>query len=250
MIGYLLEVLQEKKRQLGCWVIGLSEWVERMELGEIRRWLELLPPSLLHDLLQVGLEALQDARNRDLLLCLVTLSFGEKSKKLRLPPCLRMDEGSRFYLLGLLEKASDLQVLLCCCYRGGPLYVSEKEIELLSQSLQNMNKLQHLEVRGVVNTQLVQAVARSCSSLRVLDFSESAFDDQMAHILSGEEQLQVRGPLVRHVKVKGGQAAFKDSLVLLDLRRTKLTLSGAGHLKATFPRLTKLLFSCPGQLNK
>ena len=26
---------------------------------------------------------------------------------------------------------------------------------------------------------------------RVLDFSESAFDDQMAHILSGEEQLQV-----------------------------------------------------------
>ena len=60
-----------------------------------------------------------------------------------------------------------------------------QEIEILSQSLQNMSKLQHLEVscsfhvlsdsltpqshfqvRGVVNTQLVQAVARSCLSLR------------------------------------------------------------------------------------
>merc|ERR1711981_1058540 len=226
LIRHLLKILQEKKKQLGCWVIGLSEWVTRMELGELERWLELLPPPVLHDLLQEGLEALLDARNRDLLLCLVTLGLGEKTTKLRLPPCLRMDEGSRFYLLGLLEKVPGLQVLLCCCYRGGALYVSDKEIELLSGAVQNMSKLRHLEVRGVANSGLVQAVAKGCPSLRVLDCSESAFDDRMARILTGQSQIQVRGPLIREVAVKGGEAACKASLVLLDLRRTKITFSG------------------------
>jgi len=241
LITYLLRILQEKKRQLGCWVIGLSEWVTRMELGELRRWLELLPPPVLHDLLQEGLEALLDARNRDLLLCLVTLGLGEKTTKLHLPPCLRMDEGSRFYLLGLLENVPRLQVLLCCCYRGGTLYVSDKEIELLSVAVQNMRKLQHLEVRGVANNALVQAVAKGCPSLRVLDFSESAFDDKMARILTGQSQIQVRGPLVREVNIKGGQAACKESLVLLDLRRTQLSFSGASQLRGAFPCMTTLL---------
>merc|ERR1719397_1121325 len=90
-----------------------------------------------------------------------------------------------------------------------------------------MRKLQHLEVRGVANNALVQAVAKGCPSLRVLDFSESAFDDKMARILTGQSQIQVRGPLVREVNIKGGQAVrSKESLVLLDLRRTQLSFSG------------------------
>jgi len=241
LIRHLLMLLQEKKRRLGCWVIGLSEWVTRMELGELRRWLELLPPPLLHDLLQGGLEALLDARNRDLLLCLVTLGLGEKTTKFQIPSCLNMDEGSRLYLLGLLENVPSLQVFLCCCYRGGALYVSDKETKLLSRAVENMSKLRHLEVRGVVNSALVQAVAKGCHSLRVLDLSESSFNDAMARVLTGQSQIQVRGPLVREVNIKGGEAAFKNSLVLLDLRRTRLSFSGATQLKGAFPHLTSLL---------
>merc|ERR1711990_1130741 len=169
-----------------------------------------------------------------------------RSKKIMLEILLLMKmlmsmQGSRFYLLGLLEKVPGLQVVLCCCYRGGALYVSDKETELLSRAVQNMSKLRHLEVRGVANNALVQAVAKGCPRLRVLDLSESAFDDAMSRVLTGQSQIQVRGPLVREVNIKGGQAACKDSLVLLDLRKTRLSFSGATQLRGAFPYLTSLL---------
>ena len=70
---------------------------------------------------------------------------------------------------------------------------------------------------------------------RVLDCSESAFDDKMARILTGQSQIQVksqlsiiiqmihsdenqnqkysvfqvRGPLIREVAVKGGEAVYQ-----------------------------------------
>ena len=45
-------------------------------------------------LLQEGLLELQEARYRDLLLCVVTLGLGGRSRKLELPACLSKDEVS------------------------------------------------------------------------------------------------------------------------------------------------------------
>ena len=43
-------------------------------------------------MMQEGLLELQEARYRDLLMCVVTLGLGERSRKLEIPACLNKDE--------------------------------------------------------------------------------------------------------------------------------------------------------------
>ena len=145
---------------------------------------------------------------------------------------------------------------------------------------------------------------------RVLDCSESAFDDKMARILTGQSQIQViavnlkitntgqksttnnysddtfqwnqnqkysvaqvRGPLIREVAVKGGQAVYQknkqqfeldnNSSILLIARSATFTFYKAFHI-FNFPvdvlaqackaslvlldlRRTKITFRCPLQ---
>ena len=85
----------------------------------------------------------------------------------------------------------------------------------------------------------VSQLVLSCPKLQVLDLSNSSLDDEMAEILSCIVRLVRRGDLVKIVVCRDDDdhfqnPVFKNNLILLDLRNTKVRFRGFSALQDCF----------------
>ena len=91
---------------------------------------------------------------------------------------------------------------------------------------------------------LVYSLSSSCPILKVLDLSNSTFDESMAELLCGWKIIIRRGDLYKIIAVnneKRKPPLFQQSLVLLDLRNTKIGIQGLSTLKKCFNDLLRIL---------
>ena len=91
---------------------------------------------------------------------------------------------------------------------------------------------------------LVYSLSSSCPILRVLDLSESPFDEEMAELLCGWKIIIRKGDLYK-IKAVNNETRkpplFQQSLVLLDLRNTKIGIHGLSTLQHCFEDSLKIL---------
>ena len=80
---------------------------------------------------------------------------------------------------------------------------------------------------------LVSALNESCPKLKILDMSNSKFDDCIADLLCGVKEIIKKGNLIKILKVRQDKhSLFKDNLILLDLRFCKQCYQGLSTLQS------------------
>ena len=91
---------------------------------------------------------------------------------------------------------------------------------------------------------LVYSLSSSCPILKVLDLSKSPFDGEMAELLCGWKMIIRKGDLYKMVAVNNETRKpplFQQSLVLLDLRNTKIGIQGLSKIQHCFMDSLKIL---------
>merc|ERR1712079_19312 len=180
--------------------------------------------------METTISQLTQARDRDLLLCILTISLTSSTTKFLVPSCMSLDEASRLYVLELLCRETtwdNLHTFCCECYKPGSIhYMTQQEELLLCRVVQRMPRLRFLSLQVVASQELVAAISSSCQHLKILDLSNSRLDDTMVDILVGEASILKKGDLVKVVKVKERDPLILSELKLLDVRGTKIGFSG------------------------
>ena len=91
---------------------------------------------------------------------------------------------------------------------------------------------------------LVYDLSSSCPHLRVLDLRNSPFDDCMADLLCGRKKIIRKGDLYKITAVKKERCQpplFQQTLVILDLRNSKIGIQGLSTLQNCFNERLKVL---------
>ena len=98
-------------------------------------------------------------------------------------------------------------------------------------------------VPRLISALSVSVLVKGCPQLRVLDLSNSCFDDDMAGLLCGCLRLIKKGDLVKIVQCKetNNQPLFRNLLAILDLRNTKVGFRGLATVKDSFPSKLRVL---------
>ena len=130
VVHLLTRHLQMRKKMIGKWMVSFSEWVELMKLDSLKVWLCSLPVGTVQSIMETAMSQLKQARDRDLLLCILTISLNPRMTKFVLPQALAMDEASRLYVLDLLGQPAScdwLHTFCCPCYQEGRVrYMAEQ----------------------------------------------------------------------------------------------------------------------------
>jgi len=211
-------------------MISFADWMMEMKLDTLKLWFSSLPSVMVQSIMETTMSQLTQARDRDLLLCILTISLTPSTTKFLVPSCMSLDETSRLYVLELLCTETTWESLhtFCCeCYKPGSIhYMSQQEESLLCSAVRRMPRLRYLSLQVVASQDLVEAISNSCPRLQILDLSNSRLDDTMVDILVGEARILKKGDLVKVVKVKGKAPLILSELRLIDVRWTKIGFSG------------------------
>ncbi len=253
---YLCKLLDSKKSSsVMGWLLSHEEWAEAMRLRELAKTLRVsLPAVLVQEVLREGLKLTSEGKHRDLQPCFFELMMqgsGEKDDKrgseveaVTLPLSLRMDEVTRLFFLRTMVsmKMNNLKALDVRCYEGsGVFYMGEEEPPLLASILKRCNNLIFLGLRAGTSAIALQAIAEGCPHLKVLDLSDAKLDDDCMEVLMGKRRLvRKNSNLSVWLTQRKPNCAFRDSLTVLDLRRTKISSSALDKLRTYFHNLQQL----------
>ena len=130
IVQLITSQLKARKGSLG-WVVSFNDWVDQMKLDSLRLWLFILPVGMVQSIMETAMMHFNQARDRDLLLCILTISINSRTTRFCLPQTLKMDEGSRLYVLQLLKKqeyVASLQTFCCDCYREGSVFYMSDQV--------------------------------------------------------------------------------------------------------------------------
>ena len=218
----------------GWTFVNISEWIQAMKLEDIHKFLmNFCIASTFDILLSESEEKFKEAGNHDLLVCCYFLFLNEFTIKITIPTCLKMDMAHRTYLLKTLYKYTKVRKLDFQCYSGGQ-NVSEKELNLVRESLNTFKDLTLLKLPSVATNDIIQSVISNCDNLMVLNISlsKSVTDTSVFIITKTHEQIK-KGPLT---KLKAIQNSKPSELKLLDVSKTSISPSGNSILLKSLPK--------------
>ena len=217
----------------GWTFVNISEWIQAMKLEDIHKFLmNFCIASTFDILLSESEEKFKEAGNHDLLVCCYFLFLNEFTIKITIPTCLKMDMAHRIYLLKRLYKYTKVRNLDFQCYSGGQ-NVSEKELNLVRESLNTFKDLTLLKLPSVATNDIIQSVISNCDKLMVLNISFStSVTDLSVFIITKTHQLIKKGSLT---KLKAIQNSKPSELKLLDVSKTSITPTGNSMLLEILP---------------
>ena len=137
---------------------GHSRYILLIQLNVIIHWLSTLPINSLESLLVSGASTLNGARDRDILLGLMTSCLRLGLRRIIVPSCLVLDECSRLYILELMMKAEvarKLETVVFECYTNNMVrYMSDTERELVCRVVRALDNVRLLSLQAVASNDL------------------------------------------------------------------------------------------------
>jgi hypothetical protein len=201
VFNWIIALLKIKKKNLSHqWIMEMDNWIEAMELSNIKNYLQTYCIAPIFDsLLSKSVKVLFESRFHDLLSCCFHIFVTKSTLKLVIPECLKMDQTHRMHILKTVRNYTNIQKLFFDCYSGlTTYYVSEFEQKLLLDAIVNYSNLTLLNLPNVANDDIIQVLVNNCSKLIILMLSPNKdITDQSAQILSGIFYIIKKGPLIR-----------------------------------------------------
>ena len=130
----MIKHLQMRKKMIEVWMISFADWVIEMKLDTLKLWFSSLPSVMVQSIMETTMSQLTQARDRDLLLCILTISLTPSTTKFLVPSCMSLDETSRLYVLELLCRETTWESLhtFCCeSYKPGSIHYMSQQVRLI-----------------------------------------------------------------------------------------------------------------------
>ena len=132
VVQMLMSHLQMRKKLIGKWIVSLSDWIVLMNLETLKPWISCLPVTIVNSIIESAMSQIRHARDRDLVLCILTISMNPRMSKFNLSKDLTYDETSRLYLLKLLTdplSTTGLNTLSFNCYSQEKVFYISDQVE-------------------------------------------------------------------------------------------------------------------------